>query len=165
MKQIEVFWISSSWYIEPHQLQQLQPHFETITEINLNGKSTAASAIAQEILSSCPMLTRFGTSYMEGTHIAEGQPWVCLGLKELDAGLKFEPLTIHHVQPLVFDQLSRLTRIEDLTLDSELYRDAAFQTTSDLRLEYGLHKLATLRSLEMFIFHRTTQRMGYFEMN
>ncbi|KAF9984732.1 hypothetical protein BGZ65_012734, partial [Modicella reniformis] len=164
MKQIHVFWISSFWTIEPHHLELLRPHLDTLTEMNLGKSAHTTSAIAQQVLASCPMLVRFKATHIDGTDVAEGQPWVCLRLKELDTGFIFSPSNIHHVQPLVFDQLSRLTRIEKLTSYESYYRSACFQESFDLRLECGLHKLATLRRLTDIRFYCRTQRMGMEEI-
>ncbi|KAF9984733.1 hypothetical protein BGZ65_012735 [Modicella reniformis] len=164
MKQIHVFCIASPWKIEPHHLELLRPHLDTITEMNLGQAADTTSAIAQQVLASCPMLERFKATHIYGRDVAKGQPWVCLRLRELVTTFIFGPSTIHHVQPLVFDQLSRLTRIENLTLYEEYYRIAGFQKSFDLRLECGLHKLATLRRLTVFQFSCTTQRMGMEEI-
>ncbi|KAF9952312.1 hypothetical protein BGZ65_005351 [Modicella reniformis] len=110
MKQIHVFRMLCVWTVEPHHLDLLRPHLDTITEMDLG--EAATSDIIQEILCSSPMLKRFTANHINGTDVAEGQPWVCLGLEELDLGFIFKPSTVHHVQPSVFEQLSRLTRIE-----------------------------------------------------
>ncbi|KAF9940194.1 hypothetical protein BGZ65_007846 [Modicella reniformis] len=160
MKQIHVL---SLWGFKPHHFDLLRPHLDTITEIDLGGGST--SEMNQEILSYSPMLKRFKATYIYGTDVAEGQPWVCLGLEKLDIGFEFEPLTIHHDQPLVFDQLSKLTRIEKMSFYFGPHGFGAPKESFDFRLEYGLHKLATLRRLSVFRFYRTTQRMGMEEID
>ncbi|KAG0004127.1 hypothetical protein BGZ65_000886 [Modicella reniformis] len=164
MKQIHVFRVSSTWTIEPHHLELLRPHLDTITEMDLGRAADTTIAVAQKFLCSCPMLKRFRVGNIDGTVVAEGQSWVCLGLKELDARFIFNPLTIHHVQPLVFDQLNKLTRIEKLTLYETNYRTTDFRKSFDFRLDCGLHKLAALRRLMVFRFYGTTQRMGMEEI-
>jgi hypothetical protein len=78
--------------------------------------------------------------------------------------LQFDPSTISDIQPRVFEQIARLSQLEHLKLwDRKANVDrkvARFQTTVDLRLENGLDKLSTLRSLRVIEFMETTQRMG-----
>ncbi|KAF9980320.1 hypothetical protein BGZ65_005244, partial [Modicella reniformis] len=107
MKQIHVFQMSCVSTFEPHHMDLLRPHLDTITEIDLSRAETCD--IAQEILSSSPMLKRFRAARINGTDVAKGQPWVCLGLEELEIEFILDPSTIYHVQPLVFDQLRRLS--------------------------------------------------------
>lgn len=86
-------------------------------------------------------------------------------MKDFTTSFRFYPMDIHEHQPLVFDQLSRLTRMENLELDYyarpfALSRQPTFQETVDLRLTMGLGKLSTLQELEKFSFDDTKQMMG-----
>jgi hypothetical protein len=99
-------------------------------------------------------------SRIDAVDIAEGKPWVCLGLKSLIVNIGFDPSTSHHIQPLVFDQLSRLRHLQLLRLWDHSYRVPKFQETIDLSLEAGLGKLSTLRALQYLDWGRSTQKMG-----
>ncbi|KAF9978057.1 hypothetical protein BGZ65_007140 [Modicella reniformis] len=163
MKQIHILNVPRSWnMISPHHMELLRSHLSNITELNLGKLGTTNSAIGQEILCSCPLLKRLIVSFIDATDVAEIEPWVCVRLQQLDAGFRLDPLTILHVQPLVFLQLSRLTRIEELvymeflTFSVHLW---LFKNHSISDLSTGLHKLATLRRLTTFNFCETMQRM------
>ncbi|KAF9938983.1 hypothetical protein BGZ65_011779 [Modicella reniformis] len=137
---------------------QLRPHFHSIRELDLAFNRGLTSAMAQEILSSCPLLVKFSVPQLKAIDVAEGNPWVCFGIQELSACIYFDPATIKEVQPLVLDQLSRLTRLEELKLGHPT--EAVFQKAMDLRLESGLGKLSTLRRLRYIRFTNTRQKMG-----
>ncbi|KAF9354956.1 hypothetical protein BGX34_010722 [Mortierella sp. NVP85] len=147
----------------PDAMELLRPHFSNLRALQLRWSSDRASSpVAQEILSSCPLLERF-SARVDARHVAEGKPWVCLGLKTLELCLRFDPSTIRHVQPLVFDQLARLTRLEALRLWDNMgvhgLTVTTFQEAVDLRLESGLGKLSTLRYLHTVDLGSSEQRM------
>ncbi|KAK3810251.1 MAG: hypothetical protein J3Q66DRAFT_352631 [Benniella sp.] len=140
----------------------LRHHFSNLKELDLLDRGFT-SPMAQEVLSSCPLLEVLKVVRIDATDVAAGRPWVCLGLKRLAACFRFDPTTIDQLQPLVFDQLSKLSRLEELNVDGRSagssWRFLAFQETFDFRLEMGLDKLSTLRLLRDFSFCYTRQRM------
>ncbi|KAK3810172.1 MAG: hypothetical protein J3Q66DRAFT_391321 [Benniella sp.] len=147
--------------IQPGTMDLLRPHFASLTTLDLDryARPPSTSPIAQEILSSCPLLERFSFDHIDATVIAEGRPWVCTRLKFLAMQFQFDPLTISDIQPRVFEQIARLYRLGYLKLCSGFIK-LPFQTTADLRLENGLDKLSTLRSLRVIIFDNSIQKMG-----
>ncbi|KAG0220901.1 hypothetical protein BGX31_010401 [Mortierella sp. GBA43] len=152
----------------PSSLEILQPHFSTLRKIDLRNRPNdfVICPLAQEILSSCPVLEDFRSTQIQATTIAEGRPWVCLRLQELHLDIWFNPNTIHDTQPHVLDNLSKLTRLRSLTVWSDpMYRnmDRNERVAMDLRLKYGLGKLSTLRSLEYISWGRSEQWMGEHE--
>ncbi|KAF9986367.1 hypothetical protein BGZ65_007874 [Modicella reniformis] len=74
------------------------------------------------------------------------------------------------VQPLVFEQLARLTQLQKLyvtwnpkpNLEDD---EPVFQGSVDLRLDYGLGKLSSLRMLREISFVDTVQQMGEQEID
>ncbi|KAG0228282.1 hypothetical protein B0O80DRAFT_502296 [Mortierella sp. GBAus27b] len=142
----------------------LQPHFEHLQSIYLRyGNNTdVICPVAQSILSSCPVLERFVSTRVHGKTIADGKPWVCLRLQVLELVVSFDPDTNEHVQPRVFDQLSKLRRLRVLSLWIHHRHDsiAPFQAAVDLRLANSLGKLSTLWSLEQIDWGNSEQRMG-----
>ncbi|KAK3810129.1 MAG: hypothetical protein J3Q66DRAFT_415356 [Benniella sp.] len=86
--------------------------------------------------------------------IVGGQPWVCLKLKVLKLGIYADDSTISQIQPLVFDQLSRLTQLQELHVHCR-----ETEGMLDLRLESGLGRLSTLRSLRLLNFGVSTMQM------
>ena len=135
----------------------LRPHFAILTNLKL--EPYAEPSIAQEILSSCPLLESFSFDLVDATAVAKGKPWVCTRLRFLAMHFRFDPLTISEIQPRVFEQIARLYRLGFLWLCYG-YKPPPFQTTVDLRLENGLDKLSTLRSLRHIIFRSSIQKMG-----
>jgi len=151
--------------VKPDIMELLRPHFSRLTALRLRlVDERVMCPMAQEILSSCPLLESFRASRINATTVAEGDPWVCLGLKDLHLGFVFDPSTIRLVQPRVFDQLSRLTRLQYLYLWTITMSDGPiftrFQKTVDLRLKNGLGRLSTLRALQHLEFDHSEQRMG-----
>ncbi|KAK3810171.1 MAG: hypothetical protein J3Q66DRAFT_352311 [Benniella sp.] len=144
--------------IPPDTMDLLRPHFASLTNLRMNPYAVpSASPIAQEILSSCALLESFSFGHIDATVIAEGKPWVCTRLTYLSMDFQFDPLTISEIQPLVFEQIARLYRLDHLWLCYS-YDKPPFQTTVDLRLENGLDKLSTLRSLRGITFRGSIQK-------
>jgi hypothetical protein len=147
----------------------LRAHFSKLKVLRYLrwSNNTGMFPMAQEILSSCPLLEEFTSTLIDATLVAKGKPWVCLRLKSLNLSFGFEPSTISRIQPLVLDQLSRLTRLRELRLWGE--KSITVMTDSwkpmDLRLESGLGKLSTLRALEIIVWAATDQRMGEQEID
>jgi hypothetical protein len=147
--------------IQPGTMDLLRPHFASLTYLNLGlFAAPSTSPIAQEILSSCLLLEHFSFDSIDATVIAEGKPWVCTRLTFLDVQFQFDPLTISEIQPRVFEQIARLYRLNYLWLCRGGFDEPPFQTAVDLRLENGLDKLSTLRSLRVIMFEYSIQKMG-----
>jgi len=154
---LEAYCISD---IPPDTVDLLRPHFASLIHLKLYPYAApSASRIAQEILSSCPLLESFSFDHIDATVIAEGKPWVCTRLTFLAMRFQLDPLTISEIQPRVFEQMARLYRLDYLWLCYGFER-RPFQTTVDLRLENGLDKLSTLRSLRVIMFEYLIQKMG-----
>ncbi|KAG0298096.1 hypothetical protein BGZ98_000322, partial [Dissophora globulifera] len=171
----------------PKGFQVLRHHFTTLKELHLSGcKDGVTSEMLQEVLSSCPLLVTVSWARINAVDIVCGRPWVCTKMEDLDMTIVFDPEETDRLQPLVFEQLSKLTALEYLDLsgraiaadmdssrggeDEDLsdigdsfHRYAKlmpYKRSIDLRLEMGLDKLATLRLLKRLRFLGTTQRIG-----
>ncbi|KAG0380467.1 hypothetical protein BGX24_008102 [Mortierella sp. AD032] len=102
---------------EPEQLQYisaLKYHFATLHHIHLERCKMIKSAELQIILCSCPSLRSFVAHEISGLDIAEGQPWVCLGLEIFSAWIKFDGFDVNQgtssvTQRAVNMQLSQLS--------------------------------------------------------
>jgi len=156
--------------VTPKLMGLLQTHFSRLQILDLTGNKGCTSAMAQEIMSSCPLLTMFIASSIDAIDIVQGRPWVCLNLKVLNLRFCFDAATLGYMQPLVFDQLARLTRLEELYVNgSAVVMDSrhppGFHELCDMRLVHGLGKLSTLRLLRMVNFSNTIQRMGEREVD
>ncbi|KAF9365673.1 hypothetical protein BGX34_009008 [Mortierella sp. NVP85] len=171
MQRIETIDICcSSHSLGQNLLGYLQQHFSSLTILNLrSNNSISISSVAQEILSSCPLLERLSAPPLDTIAVVNGEPWVSLRLKSLSLNFSLPPATINQVQPLLLDRLSKLTRLQELYL----WNVGAFgclseldpKNTINLRLESGLDKLATLWSLRIIDLRDTMQRMGEQEMD
>ncbi|KAF9985485.1 hypothetical protein BGZ65_010713 [Modicella reniformis] len=137
-------------------MKRLQPHFPHLKELILSIAPGLTSSMIRQVLTTCPLLEVLAVGMIDAAEVVRGKSWVCLRMKKFTACFRFEPLTFHRVQLLVFDQLSSLTQMEELNLDGTLEDSPInfpeFHETFDLRLSYGLDKLSTLRSLRYFAF-------------
>lgn len=150
-------------------LEELRPHMgQHLRELCVGTCKGVSSSALQVILSSCPLLEKLWGSRIDAVDVIQGSPWVCLRLEELSACFRFNPGTIAQDQPLVFEQLARLTRLRGLHVGSAsggVVGGPRFREAFDLRLESGLDALSTLRSLRTISFGDTEQRMGEQEIN
>lgn len=143
----------------------LRPQFGHLRVLSLEYTTSITSAMVQGTMSSCPLLSNFSGPTIDAIDIVQGQPWVCLRLQFLDLRFRFDPSTIDRVQPLVFDQLARLTRLEELFVNEwHAAPRPKFQETFDLRLVHGLGKLSTLRLLQAIHINNTVQQIGEEEL-
>ncbi|KAG0226492.1 hypothetical protein BGX31_007276 [Mortierella sp. GBA43] len=140
--------------------QLLLPQFAHLRHIDLNPHGSLHSSMAQEFLSSCPLLETLRAPHIRAQDVAEGTPWVCLRLKVLNLVFHFDSRN-GELQPLVFNQLSRLVRLEELHMSAR----PSFRKGLKLRLECGLDKLSTLRSLHTIDFEYTSQTMKHPEID
>ncbi|KAG0005412.1 hypothetical protein BGZ65_011212 [Modicella reniformis] len=170
MAQIKVLNIGCSWdAFGRNSTDLLRPHFSGLKELRLGFSITETGPLGQEIMSSCPLLEKLTVPRINAVDIVRGPPWVCLRLKQLSAKFCFHPKSVELLQPLVFDRLSKLIRLEDLCIDKisddSLLIKLHLQETFDLRLVRGLGKLSTLRSLCVLSFLDTEQSMGQEEVD
>ncbi|KAK3823270.1 MAG: hypothetical protein J3Q66DRAFT_397732 [Benniella sp.] len=140
----------------------LRPHFTSLRVLVLCQGSLIPSRMVQDILSSCPSLEKLVAPHVDASMVTEGKPWVCVGLKVLNLAIYFDPpSTVSTLQLLVFDQISKLTRLEEWRIKGS----SSHPGNIDLRIQYGLGKLSTLRRLRAIISHGTVQRMGDAEVD
>ncbi|KAI8348144.1 hypothetical protein B0O80DRAFT_502273 [Mortierella sp. GBAus27b] len=150
--------------IKSPSMTLLRQHFGNLTDLSLRCSDEGVMfPMAQEIMSSCPLLKHLRATRINAVDIAQGKPWVCLGLKLLDLSIQFDPSSNHIVQPLVFDQLSRLRQLQVMCFWNHKEDDLSvpvFQQAIDLRLQNGLDKLSTLRALQTIDLGTSKQKMG-----
>lgn len=86
-------------------------------------------------------------------------PWRCLNLEHFAVGIENEESesdVIRAQSRAVFERLSRLTRLEDLSIGfDDIGRYDPSVQGRDLRLESGLGQLESLESLEYMSFDYT----------
>ncbi|KAG0219173.1 hypothetical protein BGX31_011376, partial [Mortierella sp. GBA43] len=163
MQKIEDLGISCE-LLHPIFLDRIHPHFATLRSLDLVSGDRSISCVTQEILASCPSLEHISVRRMNATDIIAGKPWVCLRLRVLHASVCFKSSTLHEHQPLVLDRLATLTRLQELYMHG--VRESGHTTGAlDLRLEYGLAKLASLQSLYAITFRYSKQWMSDLEID
>ncbi|KAK3823251.1 MAG: hypothetical protein J3Q66DRAFT_331249, partial [Benniella sp.] len=136
-----------------------QPHFSNLRVLEVLADANIKSPFAQLVMSSCPLLEKLTAPNVDALVVTEGRPWVCSRLKSLDLTFCFDPpSTVCHLQPLIFDRLSKLTRLEELRMVGPK-KQHNIGGTVDLRLEYGLEKLSTLRLLRSITLRDMVERM------
>ncbi|KAG0226494.1 hypothetical protein B0O80DRAFT_469621 [Mortierella sp. GBAus27b] len=146
-------------------MESFQSHFSCLRHLHIKPPRNNITRLAQEIMSSCPLLETLEAPLVSAQDVVKGRPWVCLKLRILRVGISFEPSTkdsapLLHLQPLVYERLSKLVNLEELCISRRFKYPSL-----DLRLECGLDKLSTLRYLDTIIFHSTKQKMSHVEID
>ncbi|KAK3823265.1 MAG: hypothetical protein J3Q66DRAFT_424904 [Benniella sp.] len=162
MPQVTTLTLDMSYTVYNMDFAPLQPRFTNLRVLELLPEQRVKSRMAQDILSSCPLLEKLVAPHIDADVIMRGKPWVCLGLKILELAFCFDPsTTVGKHQPLVFDQLSKLTRLEEW----HIVGPSGFAGTVDLRIENGLAKLSTLKRLRTITARDIVERMGDAEVD
>lgn len=139
---------SSRCTFGPQASRALGLHFSTLVMLNLESCRSIASSTTRDILCQCPKLEELYAGNVTIKDIAEGGPWVCLQLRML-ALCFWVGESDQDLQPLVYERMSTLVRLERLKMH-------AFDTFDgrvlEFRLECGMDKLASLRNLTAIFF-------------
>jgi hypothetical protein len=142
-----------------------QPCFSTLRVLEAATDTNIKLPFAQVVMSSCPLLEKLKAPLVDALVVTEGKPWVCLRLKVLELAFCFDPpSTVGHLQPLIFDRLSKLTRLEELRMTGP---DRQYEPCGrvDLRLASGLDKLSTLWLLRSIDLLNVFQCLGDAEVD
>ncbi|KAF9089927.1 hypothetical protein BGX23_006351 [Mortierella sp. AD031] len=146
-------------------------HFGTLRSLNIRGCTSFSGQMTLSVLSECVHLEEFQAYYIRAGDLRSKDPnsrnWACTGLKLLRMYIASDP-NDPEADELVFEQLSRLHRLEELqtkkinihNLPMELRNPLEQQRSIQLRLDSGFAHLATLKRLKIFKFESTYQRMG-----
>ncbi|KAK3805575.1 MAG: hypothetical protein J3Q66DRAFT_407583 [Benniella sp.] len=110
------------------------------------------STVILSVLCSCSALEVLHAQSVSVKDIAEGEPWVCRHLRELQV-LFFCEKTDQELQPLVFERLSTLARLVTLDMDCDL-RILGDKGLLEFRLDCGMGQLASLQELRTVVFSR-----------
>ncbi|KAG0273515.1 hypothetical protein BGZ95_010679 [Linnemannia exigua] len=129
-------------------------HFDSLKTLAAQGGGLLSSQMALEVLQGCAHLEEFRANKINLRDLRSSpQPWVCLGLKHLQVTFASDPRD-PDADSIMFDQLSRLTRLE--VLDMKSYGSIStglpsFAKASPAwRVENGLLQLSTLTQLRVF---------------
>lgn len=146
----------------PISFTALAGHFASIQTLRLSN-SNVFGDMNQIVLESCPQLTEFCSTPIDGSWIEQGQPWVCLGLNRLAMGIiivdthNSERDDIREQSRVVFRELGRLTQLE--VLDISMKEVVVPLQGLYLRLASGMRVLASLLCLRRLDFTNTRQVM------
>ncbi|KAG0226642.1 hypothetical protein BGX31_007224 [Mortierella sp. GBA43] len=136
-------------HLEGQSSRVLSCHFSTLVELDLWRCCIVSSRMIRDILCSCPRLESLKAKSVCVKDIAEGGPWVCQQLRDLEicfvVGKPDQDL-----QQDVFERLSTLVRLESLTmLPPDLYPNVG---VLEFQLENGLGQLEGLRHMRSLVF-------------
>ncbi|KAI8345533.1 hypothetical protein B0O80DRAFT_281120 [Mortierella sp. GBAus27b] len=139
--------------------KELRRCFTSLKNVNISESGDLTSAMALEILVSCPQLEVLSFGPIMSRDVIDSPPWVCASsLKVLRASIQITPSQNSDVhQRHVLRRLSGLVNLEILDLIGSGNPNVR---TLDLRLEKGLGQLATLQSLKRLGLDNYEQRMS-----
>ncbi|KAI8604496.1 hypothetical protein EDD21DRAFT_350876 [Dissophora ornata] len=134
----------------PLTSQALQRHFNNLVELQVETSNEADSKLLQNILCSCPALKMLIGGGVLAKDVVEGKPWVCLSLESLGICFMFSDME-QHLQPLIFERLAKLTRLEHLYSRParELFQEK-YPVPLQFRLQGGLDALSSLWRMVSF---------------
>ncbi|KAG0049976.1 hypothetical protein BGZ83_005214 [Gryganskiella cystojenkinii] len=149
-------------------LKAFPPFMTNIRILELNNSETVGGETVQDIMCSMSGLEVFSADYVADYEIlgghrhvkgpAEGQDWVCTGLKELRLGFVIDK---RDREPAILARLAQLTKLEVLDVRCQNLYEHRRQIWTDwenpskcslrLNLRYGLGDLSTLTRLRVLV--------------
>ena len=105
----------------------------------------------------CLLLKILHAGNIAARDIAEGGPWVCQHLRELMLCVRVRK-TEQDLQPLVFEYMSALVRLQRLEVPIENHED--IDGALHFRLDCGLRHLANLKELTFVSFSQSGIVLG-----
>ncbi|KAF9110092.1 hypothetical protein BGX27_006792 [Mortierella sp. AM989] len=135
-------------------------HFATIVTLNLTD-CCVSSAMNQEILCSCPRLERFESTSIYTSTITQGEPWACLSLKKLHINI-LSSSRDHDSHVEVFNRLSRLVRLEDISFGTKETRRiprVPYRGGLRFKLSCGMGVLESLKRMKYLAWSFTRQNL------
>jgi hypothetical protein len=121
-------------------------HFGTLVDVNLISSVVISSSTIPDILCLCPRLEKLIARDVPAKSVAERGPWVCQQLRELRIQFLFDA-SEEDLRQLMFERLSKLTRLERLTLNYNASGGGGYLDVLKFRLDCGLGRLASLQQL------------------
>ncbi|KAF9364894.1 hypothetical protein BGX34_012202 [Mortierella sp. NVP85] len=145
--------LGSTASLEPYRsglhtqaLKTAGSHFSTLVDVNLANSVTFSKSTIPDILCYCPRLENLQAGSVLARSVAERGPWACQQLRELRIQFLIDPLE-QSLKQLIFERLSTLVLLEQLTLDYTFSRSARHYDMLECRLDCGLGRLACLHQL------------------
>jgi len=127
----------------------LDLHFSALVKVDL-AESHSESCTTLDILCCCSRLEILRGGKISTNGLAERGPWVCQQLRELSTRIWVREHE-KHLQPLIFERLSTLTRLERFSMWTPVWNDS-HDGVLEFRLECGLGQLESLQQLASIHF-------------
>jgi hypothetical protein len=125
----------------------LGSHFGSLVDVDLLGSVPVSSSTVLDLLCFCPNLEILLAKHVLAHSVAKRGPWVCQQLRELSIQFLMDP-SDQDLQQLIFERLSKLVRLERLTLDYDYYGTGVNRHHAlEFRLGCGLERLTSLQQL------------------
>ncbi|KAH7053753.1 hypothetical protein BKA57DRAFT_454416 [Linnemannia elongata] len=140
-------------------------HFYTLRTLRMEACRHFSSRMALDVLLHCPHLENFQAGHVSAEDLlATPQPWACHGLRYLEVSFDGYIDGLESSNWLVFEQLSRLTLLEEIDVRSRddwgQIRFASLTGMLQWRLDIGLELLAPLRRLRSLRLDRKAQNIS-----
>ncbi|KFH66501.1 hypothetical protein MVEG_07026 [Podila verticillata NRRL 6337] len=123
---------------------QLERHFKTLDRLDMYDTGFS-SEMVQQVMESCPCLTRLSAQWLEATTVLAGRPWQCLDLRMLKVGFC---LASTDQSRGVFQHLGQLTKLTLLKIGVK-HRRFITDRLLDFRVESGMDELLHLKDLQV----------------
>jgi hypothetical protein len=120
-------------------------HYQSLVNVDLRDCLKISGSIVPDILCLCPKLEILQARHVDARNVAERGLWVCQQLRELSIQFLMDP-SEQDLQQLIFERLSTLVLLEQLTLDYDRDGNGHYDVL-DFRLDCGLGQLAGLQQL------------------
>jgi len=140
----------------PQSPKALSFHFNTLVRLDIQSSNPNISAMTRAVLCSCPKLEHLFSGNISARDIVQDGPWVCQSLRALRVGFRVGE-TEQDLQPLIFERLSSLVRLEMLSTDMPSSNDC--DGVLNFRLDCGLRQLAILKKMTWVSFGIMAQRL------
>ncbi|KAF9393817.1 hypothetical protein CPC16_001069 [Podila verticillata] len=149
--------------VGPLSFHAMSRHFGMLEHLYIPSDSTLPSEMILNILESCPQLTYLQATKVAATQVMKAKSWAALNLKALHLGITIDSddqEVISLQSRSVFERLSKLTHLTQLTIHGPYVIGNEDEQGLDLRLESGLDKLAAIKGLKYLDFDHTVQNMS-----
>ncbi|KAF8978579.1 hypothetical protein BGZ52_005870 [Haplosporangium bisporale] len=149
--------------VGPLSFHAMSRHFGMLEHLYIPSDSTLPSEMILNILESCPQLTYLQATKVAAAQVMKAKPWAALNLKALHLGITIDSddqEAISLQSRSVFERLSKLTHLTQLTIHGPYVIGNEDEQGLDLRLESGLDKLAAIKGLKYLDFDHTVQNMS-----
>ncbi|KAF8941351.1 hypothetical protein EDD21DRAFT_376687 [Dissophora ornata] len=145
--------------IGPLTFRSLQLHTNSLRELRFPISKQLTGSMLRDIFCCFPELEILKCGSIFAKDVVEGGPWVCQSLRDLCVLFLFREGE-QDLQPLIFQRLSKLVKLESFSNGSGSTAEASDFQALDFRMQSGLGALASLQNLKYLSVYNTRQWMG-----